>query len=64
MSWSDKGQGIIGAVTTMKSKRAMLSVVLGGLLVICSLPGCVPFLELIGLGQPGEGGSEYPHDLS
>lgn len=48
----------------MKSKRAVLSVVLGGLLVVCALPGCVPFLEFIGLGQPGEGGSEYPHDLS
>ena len=47
----------------MRSKRAMLAVVLGGLLAVCWLPGCVPFLELIGVGQP-EGSSEYPHNLS
>lgn len=48
----------------MKSKRALLSAILGGLLVVCSLPGCVPFLELIGLGQPGDEVAEYPHNLS
>jgi hypothetical protein len=47
----------------MRSKRAMSLVVLGGLLAVCSLPGCVPFLELIGLGQAG-GGSDYPDNLS
>ena len=40
-----------------------MMVVPGGLLATCSLPGCGPFLELIGLGQP-EASSEYPQDLS
>jgi len=45
----------------MRSKRCVLLALLGGLLAVACLPGCVPFLEWIGLGQPGAG--EAP-DLS
>ncbi len=40
----------------------MSIVALGGLLAVGCLSGCVPFLEWIGLGQPGE--VDYPDNLS
>ncbi len=47
----------------MRSKRFVLFSLVGGLLAVGCLSGCVPFLEWIGVGQP-EGGSDYPHNLS
>ena len=46
----------------MRSRTTILSVLLGSLLIIGSLPGRVPFLERIGHGQSGEMG--YPGNLS
>jgi hypothetical protein len=46
----------------MRSRGAIVSLLIGCLMIVGALPGCVPFLGWIGLGQPGE--PEYPDNLS
>jgi hypothetical protein len=55
------GYGRIVPVIRMKTRRWLPSMLLGGVILVGCLSGCIPFLEWIGLGQPGEG--ETP-DLS